>query len=263
MTLVKTPNNDKDYLQRVTLLRQGNYLLSLMTVIRDELTTSNAFAAAFDRISDLLIAAGSVSKSRSYNRTYPTSTEITAQHSKLSKSADHLSFPISALDLLPTERLTIRTPTGWTYEGRRQVKPVCGVSILRAGASFETALRRAYGENLSMGKLLIQRNEETSLPVHLYSKLPAGITEQSVLILEPMLATGGSAIKAIDVLKEKGVREEDIVFVNLVASKKGLETIMQQFPRLRLVTAAVDEALTVSNHIAPGLGDFGDRFYGT
>ncbi|KAL4821981.1 uracil phosphoribosyltransferase-domain-containing protein [Aspergillus spinulosporus] len=225
MTLIKTPNNDQDYLQRVTLLRQGNYLLSLMTVIRDELTTSNAFAAAFDRISDLLIAA--------------------------------------ALDLLPTERLTIRTPTGWTYEGRRQVKPVCGVSILRAGASFENALRRAYGEKLSMGKLLIQRNEETSLPVYLYSKLPAGITEQSVLILEPMLATGGSAMKAIDVLKEKGVREEDIVFVNLVASKKGLETIMQRFPRLRLVTAAVDEALAVSNHIAPGLGDFGDRFYGT
>ncbi|KAL4763350.1 uracil phosphoribosyltransferase [Aspergillus foveolatus] len=244
MTLVKTSNNEQNYLKRVTLLRQGNYLLSLMTVIRDELTTSNAFAAAFDRISDLLIAAGSVSN-------------------KLSKAADHLSIPISALDLLPTERLTIRTPTGWTYEGRRQVKPVCGVSILRAGASFEAALRRAYGENLSMGKLLIQRNEETSLPVHLYSKLPAGIAEQSVLILEPMLATGGSAIKAIDVLKEKGVREEDIVFVNLVASKKGLETIMQRFPRLRLVTAAVDEALTVSNHIAPGLGDFGDRFYGT
>jgi uracil phosphoribosyltransferase len=152
MTLFKTPNNDKDYLQRVTLLRQGNYLLSLMTVIRDELTTSNAFAAAFDRISDLLIAAGSVSKSRSYNRTYPTSTEITAQHSKLSKSADHLSFPISALDLLPTERLTIRTPTGWTYEGRRQVKPVCGVSILRAGASFETALRRAYGYVMTPGQ---------------------------------------------------------------------------------------------------------------
>ncbi|KAL4751231.1 hypothetical protein BDW72DRAFT_173924 [Aspergillus terricola var. indicus] len=225
MTLVKTPNNDQDYLQRVTLLRQGNYLLSLMTIIRDESTASNAFAAAFDRISDFLIAA--------------------------------------ALDLLPTERFTIRTPTGWTYDGRRQVKPVCGVSILRAGASFETALRRAYGENLSMGKLLIQRNEETSLPVHLYSKLPASITEQSVLILEPMLATGGSAIKAIDVLKENGVREEDIVFVNLIASRKGLETIMQRFPRLRLVTAAVDEALTVSNHIAPGLGDFGDRFYGT
>ncbi|KAL4989564.1 uracil phosphoribosyltransferase-domain-containing protein [Aspergillus falconensis] len=225
MTLSKTPDNDYDYLQRLTLLRQGNYLLSLMTVIRDELTTPNAFAAAFDRISDLLIAA--------------------------------------ALDLLPTERLTIRTPTSWTYEGRRQVKPVCGVSILRAGASFEAALRRAYGENLSMGKLLIQRNEETSLPVHLYSKLPAGISEQSVFILEPMLATGGSAVKAIDVLKEKGVREEDIVFVNLVASRRGLETIMQRYPGLRFVTAAVDEALTGSNHIAPGLGDFGDRFYGT
>ncbi|KAL4995915.1 uracil phosphoribosyltransferase-domain-containing protein [Aspergillus recurvatus] len=225
MTHAEPRKDDQDYLQRVTLLRQGNYLLSLMTVIRDESTTTNAFAAAFDKISDLLIAA--------------------------------------ALDLLPSERLTIQTPTGWTYEGRRQVKPVCGVSILRAGASFEAALRRAYGENLSMGKLLIQRNEETSLPVHLYSKLPAGIVEQFVLILEPMLATGGSAIKALDVLKEKGVREEDIVFVNLVASRRGLETIMQRFPRLRLVTAAVDEALTGSNHIAPGLGDFGDRFYGT
>ncbi|KAL4971611.1 uracil phosphoribosyltransferase-domain-containing protein [Aspergillus desertorum] len=231
INIAKIPDNDQDYLHRVTVLRQGNYLLSLMTVIRDESTTPNAFAAAFDRISDLLIAAG--------------------------------SLPYSPLDLLPTERLTVQTPTGWTYEGRRQVKPVCGVSILRAGASFEAALRRAYGENLSMGKLLIQRNEETSLPVHLYSKLPAGITEQSVLILEPMLATGGSAIKAIDVLKETGVREEDIVFVNLVASRKGLETIMQRFSRLRLVTAAIDEALTGSNHIAPGLGDFGDRFYGT
>ncbi|KAL6232324.1 hypothetical protein BDW75DRAFT_232877 [Aspergillus navahoensis] len=231
MTLAKAPDNDHVYLQRVTLLRQGNYLLSLMTVIRDESTTPSAFAAAFDRISDLLIAAGSP--------------------------------PYSPLDLLPTEQLTIQTPTGWTYEGRRQVKPVCGVSILRAGASFEAALRRAYGENLSMGKLLIQRNEETSLPVHLYSKLPTGISGQSVLILEPMLATGGSAIKAIEVLREKGVREEDIIFVNLVASRKGLGTIMQRFPGLRLVTAAIDEALTGTNHIAPGLGDFGDRFYGT
>ncbi|KAL4907260.1 hypothetical protein BDW74DRAFT_176041 [Aspergillus multicolor] len=210
---------------RVTILPQGNHLLSLMTTIRSKSTSSKAFAGAFDRVSDLLIAA--------------------------------------ALDLVPTEPVTVETPTGWAYEGRRQTKPVCGVSILRAGASFESALRRAYGDNLSMGKLLIQRNEETSLPVHLYSKLPENIGTQTVLILEPMLATGGSAATAINVLKEKGVREEDIIFVNLVASRHGLRTIMGAFPGLRLVTAAIDGDLTGSNHIAPGLGDFGDRFYGT
>ncbi|KAH8668834.1 uracil phosphoribosyltransferase-domain-containing protein [Xylariales sp. PMI_506] len=211
--------------ERVTILEQGNYLLSCMTTIRNSETSSGAFANAFQKVADQLI--------------------------------------IAALNLIPTERITVPTPTGLNYDGVCQTAPICGVSILRAGASFESSLRRAYGENMCMGMILIQRNEETCLPVHLYSKLPEDIASKTVLILEPMLATGGSASKAIEVLKERGVPESNIIFVNLVASRKGLDIIMKRFPLLRLVTAAVDNDLTASNHIAPGLGDFGDRFYGT
>ncbi|KAJ2983872.1 hypothetical protein NQ176_g368 [Zarea fungicola] len=174
----------------------------------------------------------------------------------------HRTFEVVSTQLIAavhTDPFNVETPTGLTYSGCKQVKPICGVSILRAGESFENALRRCCG----MGKILIQRDEETFTPTHLYSKLPRNIKESTVLILEPMLATGGSASKAVESLKEKGVSEGNIIFVNLVASRFGLETIMTRFPELRLVTAAIDEQLTSSRHIAPGLGDFGDRFYGT
>ncbi|KAH8693209.1 uracil phosphoribosyltransferase-domain-containing protein [Talaromyces proteolyticus] len=210
---------------RVVVLEQSNYLLSCMTILRNSETTSSAFYEAFENVANQIIAV--------------------------------------ALNLIPTEPFTVYTPTRLPYNGRRQVKSICGVSILRAGASFENVLRKSYRHNLSMGTILIQRDEETCLPVYIYSKLPKDIASKSILILEPMLATGGSASKAIEVLKGMDVPEEEIIFVNLVASRKGLDTIVQRFPQLRLVTAAVDEDLTASNHIAPGLGDFGDRFYGS
>ncbi|XXG94982.1 hypothetical protein Hte_001242 [Hypoxylon texense] len=211
--------------QRVTVLQQGNYLLSQMTAIRASETTTATFCSAFEHIATQLIAA--------------------------------------ALDLAPAEAVEVSTPTGRTFQGVRQVKPICGVSILRAGASFEHALRKAYSGPLSFGKVLIQRDEKTSLPVYLYSNFPKNIASSTVLILEPMLATGGSVSKAIEIIKEAGVREENMIFVNLLAARKGVETVLARFPGLTLVTAAVDDELTTSNHIAPGLGDFGDRFYGT
>lgn len=196
-----------------------------MTTLRAFETTTAAFCNAFEHIATQLITA--------------------------------------ALDLAPTEDVDVLTPTGRTFHGVRQVKPVCGVSILRAGASFEHVLRKAYDGPLSFGKVLIQRDEKTSLPTYLYSNLPKNIGSSTILILEPMLATGGSVSKAIEILKEAGVSEENMIFVNLLAAKKGVDTVLMRFPSLRLVTAAVDDELTASNHIAPGLGDFGDRFYGT
>ncbi|KAI1372218.1 uracil phosphoribosyltransferase-domain-containing protein [Hypoxylon crocopeplum] len=211
--------------QRVTVLQQGNYLLSQMTTIRSSETTNAAFCNAFEQVASQLIT--------------------------------------TALDFVPIESVEVVTPTGRTFRGARQVKPVCGVSILRAGASFEHVLRKAYDGPLSFGKVLIQRDEKTSLPTYLYSNLPKNITSSTVLVLEPMLATGGSSSKAIEILKEAGVCEENMIFVNLLAAKKGVNEVLSRFPGLRLVTAAVDDELTASNHIAPGLGDFGDRFYGT
>ncbi|KAJ5675018.1 uncharacterized protein N7477_004952 [Penicillium maclennaniae] len=161
------------------------------------------------------------------------------------------------------ERTAVISPTGSKYQGIQHTVPVCGVSILRAGASLENAMRRGYTGPLTFGKVLIQRDEKTCEPTLFYSKFPPNISSQWAMILEPMLATGGSACAAIDVIKAQGVPEENIIFVNVLASRHGAKTLLSRFPQIRLVTAAIDEDMTLSNHIDPGLGDFGDRFYGT
>jgi len=112
-----------------------------------------------------------------------------------------------------------------------------------------------------IGKILIQRNEETSLPKLFYEKLPPDIKDRWVLLLDPMLATGGSAIMAVETLKNKGVPEDRILFLNLIASQEGIQNFAEKVPKVRVITAFVDQGLDEKNYIVPGLGDFGDRFY--
>ncbi|PLN86118.1 uracil phosphoribosyltransferase [Aspergillus taichungensis] len=212
-------------LDRITVLEQDRQLLSLMTIIRDVNTDNRDFCSAVERVAPKLIGL--------------------------------------AINHVPMEAYPIQTPINSTYEGLRFTKGVCGVSILRAGASMEQALRQTWMGPLSFGKLLIQRDEETSQAHIFYSKLPPTIANDIVFVLEPMLATGGSVIKALETLIESGVSEDAIVLVNIIASKKGLAVISGRFPTLRIVTAVVDNDLTSKNYIDPGLGDFGDRFYGT
>ncbi|KAL7655589.1 hypothetical protein ACMYSQ_007529 [Aspergillus niger] len=235
-------------MDRITVLEQDRSLLNLMTIIRDVNTNDRDFSAAVEKVVRRLIT--------------------------------------SALGHVPAEEYTVTTPINKPYTGIRFTKGVCGVSILRAGACMEQALRDTWTGPLSFGKLLIQRDEETSIAKIYYSKLPAGITDDSmfrplandllvsrkgkrtnidlvVLLLEPMLATGGSVIKAVENLTSNGVPEESIVLVNVVSSQKGLDVISGKFPGLKVVAAAVDAELTAQNYISPGLGDFGDRYYGT
>lgn len=89
------------------------------------------------------------------------------------------------------------------------------------------------------------------------------LSQRYVFLLDPMLATGGSAIQAIKVLLSRGVVEEKIVFINLVASPEGIEAITSAFPKMTIVTAQVDEGMNEKKYILPGLGDFGDRYFGT
>ncbi|KAH0391733.1 PRTase-like protein, partial [Aureobasidium melanogenum] len=166
-------------------------------------------------------------------------------------------------DFLPVDEYEGITPTTSAFTGVRQTAKVCGVSILRAGASFEEPLRQAYSGPLSFGKILIQRDEETCLPALLYSKFPSDLAEQAVLILEPILATGGSICTAIDLIISKGVPEDRIIVANLITSRKAIEIVSSRYPKLRLVTAAIDEKLNAKCQLEPGVGDFGDRFYGT
>ncbi|CRK23774.1 hypothetical protein BN1723_013111 [Verticillium longisporum] len=137
---------------------------------------------------------------------------------------------------------------------------ICGVSIMRAGEAMEQGLRDCC-RSVRIGKILIQRDEETAQPKLFYDKLPEDIAQRWVMLLDPMFATGGSAIMAVEVLKSRGVLEERILFLNLIASPEGVRAFTSKFPKLRVVTAFVDEGLDEKNYIVPGLGDFGDRFY--
>ncbi|GIZ47343.1 hypothetical protein CKM354_001043700 [Cercospora kikuchii] len=166
-----------------------------------------------------------------------------------------------ALNHLPVLPHAVTTPVqDRTYDGVKFEGKICGVSIMRAGEAMEQALRECC-RSVRIGKILIQRDEETSKPRLFYDKLPEDIKDRWVLLLDPMLATGGSALMAVDVLLSKGVPEERILFLNLIASPEGAKNFADKYPKLRVVTAFVDQGLNEKNYIVPGLGDFGDRFY--
>ncbi|KAI5249772.1 uracil phosphoribosyltransferase [Aureobasidium subglaciale] len=164
------------------------------------------------------------------------------------------------LNHLPVIQQEITTPVGRHYNGVKFEGKICGVSIMRAGESMEQGLRDCC-RSVRIGKILIQRDEETSQPRLFYEKLPEDIKDRWVLLLDPMLATGGSALMAVEVLRQKGVPEDRILFLNLIASPEGADNFAEKFPKVRIVTAFIDEGLDEKNYIVPGLGDFGDRFY--
>lgn len=168
----------------------------------------------------------------------------------------------SALDLLPHDERAVTTPTGRTYAGLARAGDVAGVSIARAGESMETELR-AVCPGVPIGKILIQRDRVTRLPHTYYSLLPDDIARRHVLLLEPMLATGGTALAAIELLLAHGVAPADIVFVNVLASPGGIAAVRARHPDLTIVSSAVDRGLTEDAYMDPGIGDFGDRWFGT
>ena|SRR5437763_712030 len=113
---------------------------------------------------------------------------------------------------------------------------------MRAGESMEQGLRDCC-RSVRIGKILIQRDEETSQPKLFYDKLPNDIADRWVMLLDPMNATGGSASMAVDVLLKRGVAEERILFLNLIASPQGIKHFSTKFPKLRVITAFIDEGL--------------------
>jgi len=137
------------------------------------------------------------------------------------------------------------------------------VSILRSGdALLESFL--VHFPKAHVSKILIQRDESTAKPRFLYMKLSQTVADgHPVVITEPMLATGGSLTMAIELLKEKGVREENIFIASICTAPEGLKFLNEKYPSISVVTTAIDERLNEKKYIVPGLGDFGDRFYGT
>jgi uracil phosphoribosyltransferase len=159
---------------------------------------------------------------------------------------------------MATEEIQIETPLETTL-GTRLRRPVVAVAVLRAGLGLLQSVLTLVPD-AAIGFAGVQRNEETAEPMEYYNKFPA-LASARVLILEPMLATGGSLSWAIDKVKENGAK--DIVAVCVVAAPEGVEAIERTHPDVRVVAASLDRELNPNFYIAPGLGDMGDRLFGT
>jgi len=203
---------------------ESKYEHILMTILRDKETETKEFREATLKLSDILVS--------------------------------------KVVEKLPTTIKNIETPVSYFF-GEELLNRIDLVSIMRSGdALLDTFMKHFPEANVS--KVLIQRNEETAEPEFNYMKLSSTISSgSSVIITEPMIATGGTLLMVISLLKDKGVKEENIFIASVCVAPEGLQAIQTQFPLVTVISIAVDEKLNDKKYIVPGLGDFGDRFFGT
>ncbi|MFI5358136.1 MAG: uracil phosphoribosyltransferase [Opitutales bacterium] len=170
-----------------------------------------------------------------------------------------LLLAIEATRDLVTEAKPIETPLEPMTGRVLTPQPLVVVPILRAGLGMVQPFLDIFPD-VSVGYIGLERDHATAVARNYYCKLPQ-VTGRRVLLVDPMLATGGSAVKAIDVVRANGAT--DIVLVSIVSSPEGVAEVTKHHPQLAIFTAALDRALNARKYILPGLGDFGDRLYGT
>ena len=192
-----------------------------LATLRDKTTTPEHFRRAATRISVLLIA--------------------------------------EALKDLAPQSVTVQTPLG-PAPGRRAGSNVVVVPVLRAGLGMLDAVLDLV-PSARVGHIGLQRDEVTAVASQYYSKLPSGLGESYVLMIDPMLATGGSAVAALDLLQKAGAKV--IRMICIVAAPDGVALVEKHHPQVGIYTPVIDEKLNAQKYIVPGLGDFGDRLYGT
>ena len=161
---------------------------------------------------------------------------------------------------LPLEEVQIETPMGPATTKVISGRKLAFVPILRAGMGMLEGVL-ALLPAAKVGHIGLYRDEETATPVEYYCKLPSDIAERDVIVLDPMLATGGSAIDAITQIKARGVKH--IKFMCIIAAPEGLAALDKAHPDVQIYCAALDRCLNDKKYILPGLGDAGDRIYGT
>ena len=158
------------------------------------------------------------------------------------------------------------SPCGYyrSFINSYEQKDYIAVSILRSGDAILDELLNIMPD-IQIGKILVQRNEDSNNKeaIYFFDKLPSDIREKKAIVVDPMIATGGSAIASIEILLKKGIKEENIIFVNIISCEEGIKNLFTKFPKLKMVTGICDPELLSIKFIAPGLGDFGDRYYGT
>ena len=163
---------------------------------------------------------------------------------------------------LPLEDVEIETPIIKTVQKTLSGKKLAIVPILRAGIGMVDGILSLVPA-AKVGHIGMYRDEETLQPVEYLVKLPEDIDQRQIFVVDPMLATGGSAILAIDSLKKRGAGAANIKFVCLVAAPEGVKALQEAHPDIDVFTAALDEKLNDHGYIVPGLGDAGDRIFGT
>ncbi len=161
---------------------------------------------------------------------------------------------------LPLTDINVQTPVGLAKTKTIEGKKLAFVPILRAGLGMVDGVL-ALVPSAKVGHIGLYRDPATLMPVEYYCKLPADIEERDVIVLDPMLATGGSAIDAISQIKKRNPRS--IKFLGIIAAPEGLKALQEAHPDVDIIVAALDDHLNDHGYIVPGLGDAGDRIFGT
>ena len=161
---------------------------------------------------------------------------------------------------LELEEVEIETPICKTTVNMLKGEDIAIVPILRAGLGFVDGMLELV-PNAKVGHIGLYRDPETHEPVEYYCKLPKDIEKREIFVVDPMLATGGSAVAAVDFIKRRGGKK--ITFMCLIAAPEGIEVLQKAHPDVDIYVAAKDECLNENAYIVPGLGDAGDRLYGT
>ncbi|NWO19010.1 MULTISPECIES: uracil phosphoribosyltransferase [Leptotrichia] len=160
---------------------------------------------------------------------------------------------------LPLKEIETETPIQKTTT-KVLDEPITLVPILRAGLGMIDGILQLL-PNAKVGHLGVYRNEETLEPVYYYAKMPANVVESQVFVVDPMLATGGSMIYTLDYLKDRGVK--NITVLCIIGAPEGIKKFCEKHPDVDLYIASIDDGLTENAYIYPGLGDAGDRIFGT
>ncbi|MBQ5761448.1 MAG: uracil phosphoribosyltransferase [Clostridia bacterium] len=161
---------------------------------------------------------------------------------------------------LPLRDVDVETPIGIAHEKMLAGKNICFVPVLRAGLGMVDGVLSLV-PSARVGHIGLYRDPDTLEPVEYYCKLPVDVADRDVVVLDPMLATGGSASAAISFIKQRGAK--NIKLMNLIAAPEGINRVVADHPDVDIYCAAVDKELNSHAYIVPGLGDAGDRLFGT
>ena len=166
-----------------------------------------------------------------------------------------------AADHLEIQEKPITTPLA-PATGTALKRPIVLVPILRSGITMLPAFLDVF-DDATVGVVGLKRDEKTAIAHWYYENLPLLTGAQQIIILDPMIATGGTGVETLRKLKEFDIMQDRILFVSIVCAPEGLDAIRAEFPNITIITCAIDDHLNAEKFIIPGLGDFGDRYFGT